>query len=149
MATSQVFLFQYLGGAVFIAVGETIFTNSLRASLHKYAPNVNVQEVIEAGATAVRSTVSHADLHNVLKAYNHAIIQTFVSLDIGGRLCIELTHSLAIVHCRRWILCRLSHEFWNGLAETAREREAKEVRGRDGLSGPSIVGIIDLVVLIR
>lgn len=80
MATSQVFFFQYLGGAVFLAVGETIFTNSLRSSLETYAPNVSPEGIIELGASAVRSTVSNADLEGVLYAYNHAIVQIFVSL---------------------------------------------------------------------
>ncbi len=79
MATSQIFFFQYLGGAVFIAIGETIFTNSLRTSLHTYAPNLDAEAIIAAGGTAVRSSVSQADLPAVLRAYNHAMTRTFVS----------------------------------------------------------------------
>jgi len=80
MATSQVFFFQYLGAATFIAIGETIFLNTLRSALQTDAPNANAEAIIGAGASAVRSVVSEADLPGVLRAYNHAITQTFVSL---------------------------------------------------------------------
>lgn len=73
------FFFQYLGGAIFLAVGETIFTNGLRSSLETYAPNVHAQTIINAGASAVRSTAPEADLAGVLLAYNRALVHTFVS----------------------------------------------------------------------
>ena len=80
MATSQVFFFQYLGGTIFLALAETIFTSSLRSALHHDAPGVDAQRVIDAGAAAVRSVVTKADLPGVLQAYNHAIVDTFVSI---------------------------------------------------------------------
>lgn len=79
MATSQVFFFQYLGGTIFLALAETIFTNSLRSALHHDAPGVDAERVIDAGASAVRSVVTKAALPGVLQAYNHAIVDTFVS----------------------------------------------------------------------
>lgn len=86
MATSQVFFFQYLGGTVFLAVAETIFTSGLRSGLRQDAPGVDPDLIIDTGATALRSVVSKADLPGVLKGYNHAIICTFVSL----AACIDL-----------------------------------------------------------
>ncbi|KAI1617443.1 DNA repair protein RAD50 [Exophiala viscosa] len=83
MATSQVFFFQYLGGTVFLAVAETIFTSALRSGLRDDAPNVNAELIINAGATAVRSVLSEANLPGVLRAYNHAIICTF-NLAVAG-----------------------------------------------------------------
>jgi hypothetical protein len=79
MALSQVFFGQYLGGAVFLALGETIFTNTLRSSLKSDAPSIDPDTVINAGASAVRSLVPDGDLDGVLRAYDHAIISTFVS----------------------------------------------------------------------
>ncbi|EXJ89916.1 hypothetical protein A1O3_02983 [Capronia epimyces CBS 606.96] len=78
MAISQVFFFQYLGGTIFLAVAETVLTSSLRSSLPRDAPGVSADAIIHAGASAVRSVVSKAELAGVLKAYNHAIICTFV-----------------------------------------------------------------------
>ncbi|KAK5452022.1 hypothetical protein LTS15_007745 [Exophiala xenobiotica] len=83
MATSQVFFFQYLGGTIFLALAETIFTSSLRSALRHDAPGVNADRAIDAGASAVRSVVTKADLPGVLQAYNHAIVDTFY-LAVGG-----------------------------------------------------------------
>lgn len=80
MATSAVFFFQYLGAATFIAIGQTIFSNSLRSALLADSPNADADAIIAAGASAVRSVVSEADLPGVLRAYNHAVTSTFVSL---------------------------------------------------------------------
>jgi hypothetical protein len=79
MATSQVFFWQYLGGSTFLAIGQTIFANSLRSSLKQDAPGVEADAIISAGAAAIRAHVSKADLPGVLRAYNIAIRSTFVS----------------------------------------------------------------------
>ncbi len=70
---------QYLGGAVFILSAKTLFSNGLVSSLKEYAPQVNSQDVITAGATSIRKVVPVLELPNILLAYNHAIAQTFVS----------------------------------------------------------------------
>ncbi|KAJ9249768.1 hypothetical protein DTO207G8_6555 [Paecilomyces variotii] len=90
IASSQVFFFQYLGGAIFLAVGETIFTNGLRSSLQTYAPNVDAQTIINAGASGVRTTAPPVDLAAVLLAYNHALVHTFY-LALGGSAASFLT----------------------------------------------------------
>ncbi|KIW70229.1 hypothetical protein PV04_02520 [Phialophora macrospora] len=90
IATSQIFFWQYLGGATLLAVGETIFTNTLRSSLKTYAPGVNQQGVIDLGAAAVRSGVPKADLEAVLRAYNRAIVSTFY-LAVGASSAAFLT----------------------------------------------------------
>ncbi|OCT49936.1 MFS multidrug transporter [Cladophialophora carrionii] len=90
IASSQIFFWQYLGGATFLAIGETIFTNTLRSSLKTYAPGVNPQDVIDVGALAVRSSAPKADLENVLRAYNHAIVTTFY-LAVGASSAAFLT----------------------------------------------------------
>lgn len=86
MATSEVFFFQYLGGSVFLAIAEPIFTGGLRSSLHRYAPSVNAESIVDAGASAVRSSASKAALPGVLKAYNHAITSTIVGTALVIRL---------------------------------------------------------------
>ena len=64
---------QLIGIAVFVVVGNTIFGELLRSGLGKYAPNVNAQAVISAGATAFRSFIGPADLPGVLVAYAKAV----------------------------------------------------------------------------
>ncbi|KEF56994.1 uncharacterized protein A1O9_07184 [Exophiala aquamarina CBS 119918] len=83
LATSQIFFFQYLGAAVFISVGETIFSNTLRTGIQSNAPNLDAEAIIAAGAFGFRSFVAEKDIPGVLQAYNHAITTTYY-LALGG-----------------------------------------------------------------
>ena len=60
---------QSISGSVFLSIADTVFTNKLRAWIHQFAPTVNPQIVINAGATGVRQVVSPQDLSGVLTAY--------------------------------------------------------------------------------
>ena len=75
---------QYFGSALFSSFADTIFTNNLKSSLRVFAPNVDAQIVIHAGASRVRDVVPAALIHGVLLAYNHAVVQTFVSIFGNG-----------------------------------------------------------------
>jgi len=70
--------FNSLGGAVSISVAQNIFSNGLRSNLPKYAPDVDPETVIKAGATYLRRVVSPADLPGVLRAYVVALTQAYV-----------------------------------------------------------------------
>ncbi len=74
-----VVFFQFLGGAIFLAIAENLFTSQLVKELAIYAPAVNAEVVVAAGAAAVSSVVSPENLAAVLEAYNTAIVTTFVS----------------------------------------------------------------------
>ena len=60
---------QMFGGAIMVVFSQTILTNSLKTELPKYAPAVNAQAVIAAGATNFRKTVAPELLEGVLVAY--------------------------------------------------------------------------------
>jgi hypothetical protein len=79
IGTSLIIFCQYFGGALFGSFAETIFVNGLKDGLHTFAPEVNSQAVISAGASAVRSVVSKAALPGVLAAYDRAVTHVFVS----------------------------------------------------------------------
>jgi hypothetical protein len=80
IGTALVVFCQYFGGAVFVALGQTAFINRLSSSLQVYAPEVDAQTIIDAGATAaIRSLVPKASIDGVLTSYNHALTNTFVS----------------------------------------------------------------------
>jgi hypothetical protein len=68
---------QTFGGAVFLAIAQLIFSHGLISGLHEYAPTVNPDIVINAGATAVRSAVSAENLPAVLEAYMVGIDRVF------------------------------------------------------------------------
>ncbi len=68
---------QTFGGTIFLAFAQLIFSHGLIDGLRQYAPTVDPQRVIKAGATAVRSVVSEAELPGVLQAYMVAIDRDF------------------------------------------------------------------------
>jgi hypothetical protein len=68
---------QTFGGAIFLAVGEVIFAQTLKKKIPEYAPSVNAEAVIAAGATGFREVVSAQNLPGVLVAYAKSIGSVF------------------------------------------------------------------------
>ncbi|OKL63295.1 hypothetical protein UA08_01711 [Talaromyces atroroseus] len=94
---SLMMLAQAFGGAVFLAVAQTIFGNSLSSQLHANIPGPNGAEVaaavINAGATGFRKVVPPEDLPLILPAYNKALTNTFYA---GvGLACASIIGGLA------------------------------------------------------
>lgn len=73
VGTAAVMFFQTLGGALFLAVGQSVFQNGLIDGIKAYAPTVNSAAILGAGATETRTVLSQMgkldQLPNVLKAY--------------------------------------------------------------------------------
>ena len=65
------------GGATFLTLAETDFSQSLLVAIPKYAPGVDATTVKSLGATDFRSAVSAADLPGVLKAYSVSVDHVF------------------------------------------------------------------------
>ena len=84
-----------LGGALFVAVGQNLFTNHLAANLATDVPILNPDIVLKTGATSLRDTVGSESLDGVLLAYNDALVTTYyvavamASLSIIGALGME------------------------------------------------------------
>lgn len=84
-----------LGGALFIAVGQNIFTNRLSTNLANNVPILNPSIVLNTGATSLRNAVGSDSLEGVLFAYNDALTHTYyvsvamASLSIVGALGME------------------------------------------------------------
>ena len=68
---------QFLGGSIVVGLGQTAFSNLLRHALTHYAPSVDQDLVVEAGATKYAMDVPEEQRGNVLMAYNEAIAKTF------------------------------------------------------------------------
>jgi len=79
VGTSLMTFSQYLGSATLVAFGETIFTNRLKAALALYAPSENADYILDIGATSLRQDVAADMLQPVLRAYNKALTETYVS----------------------------------------------------------------------
>jgi hypothetical protein len=89
LGTALVVFKQFFGGRIFIALGQTIFTNSLAPALEKFAPSVDAQFVINVGATKLRCTVPASEFRGVLMAYNQALMHTFVSFALRALNCLN------------------------------------------------------------
>ena len=78
---------QTFGGALFLSFSGTIFTNSLKSLIPKYAPTVDAQAVITAGATGFRKLISGADLADMLVAYAKSVDRVFYLTAAAGVCC--------------------------------------------------------------
>lgn len=68
---------QTFGGTIFLTFAQTIFSRSLLDGLKRFAPTVNAQAVVIAGASAIRQVVRPDEVEGVLKAYNLGINRNF------------------------------------------------------------------------
>lgn len=83
--------FNTLGGAVSISIAQNIFSNTLVKQIPKYAPNINPEIIIAAGATHIREVTPPASLPGVLTAYNIAITDAFVLAIAAGGIAFLLS----------------------------------------------------------
>lgn len=73
------FFWQGLGGAVFVSVGQTVFTQSLVKNLRSTLANlgdITPANIVNTGATEIRNIVPAQYLPQVLVAYNAALSDT-------------------------------------------------------------------------
>jgi hypothetical protein len=85
IGTSLVVFARSLGGAVFVSVGQNIFSSHIVSGIQARVPELNPSVILQAGATEVQQTVERAVSGEadgvvtlVLEVYNEAIVQTFV-----------------------------------------------------------------------
>ncbi|KAI6713696.1 hypothetical protein JHW43_003822 [Diplocarpon mali] len=78
IGTSIVIFLQTLGGALFVSIGQNVFTNKLVESLAKYAPDVNPLIVLSIGATSLQRDLPADQLPGVKLAYNAALTKAFL-----------------------------------------------------------------------
>lgn len=77
VAVSMATFAQFFGGAIFVAVAQTVFSNVLISELAIGAPDVDPKVLLLAGSGAIRRIVSPDSLPAVLEAFNKAIVATF------------------------------------------------------------------------
>lgn len=88
MGTALVVFSQTIGGAIFVSVGQNIFTNTLVTKLKDYAPNVDAIAVLGFGATRIHTEYVGADLDAVKRSYNDALTRAFMISAILGALTV-------------------------------------------------------------
>lgn len=81
VATACVSFFQSLGGALFIAVAQSLFQNALLAGIEKNAPELPAQVFLHSGATSIRAILEGLgkldSLDVVLQAYVDGLTRCF------------------------------------------------------------------------
>ncbi|KAF2015868.1 MFS general substrate transporter [Aaosphaeria arxii CBS 175.79] len=95
IGTAIMMFAQTLGGALFISVGQNVFTNQLIKNLKSVVPDLNPAIVLSVGATELKNAIPQQYLKGVLQAYNLSLTQTFyvscaaASLSIIGAAFVQ------------------------------------------------------------
>ncbi|RYP70410.1 hypothetical protein DL769_004968 [Monosporascus sp. CRB-8-3] len=76
--TAVVVFLQTLGGALFVSVGQTVFTNKLVQKLPVNVPGLNPTILLNAGATNLQHSVPAEYIPGVILSYNDALTKTFL-----------------------------------------------------------------------
>lgn len=79
VGSAIIIFFQTLGGALFISVGQNVFSNKLMEGIIARIPDVNPMIIQSAGATSLAKFFTPEQLPLVLQAYNEAITKSFVA----------------------------------------------------------------------
>lgn len=77
LGMALMFFMQQIGGSIFVAVSQNIFSSKLVRSLSGTA-GLDTKAIVNTGATALRSIVPSDQLEVVLRAYNHALTDVFI-----------------------------------------------------------------------
>ncbi|KAK4697081.1 hypothetical protein P7C71_g940, partial [Lecanoromycetidae sp. Uapishka_2] len=87
VAMALIMFSQTFGGAIYLSLSDTIFTNSLKTLIPKNAPSINPEVIINAGATGFRSLLSGTNLANLLVAYADSVDRVFYLTAGAGCAC--------------------------------------------------------------
>lgn len=88
IGTATIMFSQTLGGALFISVGQNVFSNQLLKNLALRVPNLNPLAVLSVGATTLKYAIAPQYLQEVLVAYNDTLTQVFYVSTATGALSI-------------------------------------------------------------
>jgi hypothetical protein len=77
LGLALMFFMQQLGGSVFLAVSQNIFSSRLVDSLPGIA-GLDTEAIVNTGATALRTIVPLDQLKTVIHAYSHALTRVFI-----------------------------------------------------------------------
>jgi len=78
VGTSVIVFVQTLGGALFVSIGQNVFSNKLLEGLKEYVPDVDPSIILSTGATSIQQTINKTYLPGVTLAYNNALTQAFL-----------------------------------------------------------------------
>ena len=94
LGTAMMLFTQQLGGAIFLAVGQNLFSRQLVQQLSGIA-GLDTQAIIDTGATELRKIVPASEIDNVISAYSYSLTRVFIiaaalsACMIFGAVCQE------------------------------------------------------------
>ncbi|KNG46083.1 aflatoxin efflux pump aflt [Stemphylium lycopersici] len=77
LGLAMMFFVQQQGGAIFLAVGQNLFSQQLVKELSGIA-GLDTQAVINSGATELRKTVPVDEIDTVISAYSYSLTRVFI-----------------------------------------------------------------------
>lgn len=77
LGLALMFFMQQLGGSVFLAVSQNVFSSRLVDSLSGIA-DLDTEAIVHTGATDLRNIVPLDQLNTVIYAYSHALTRVFI-----------------------------------------------------------------------
>ncbi|KAJ7784934.1 putative efflux pump antibiotic resistance protein [Mycena maculata] len=84
VGTALVMFANTLGGALFVAIAQSVFTSSLVSGLVATVPGVSPKIVLSDGANSLKDVIAPEFLPSVLLSYNQALMGSFyVSMALG------------------------------------------------------------------
>lgn len=85
IGTCLVVFARSLGGAIFVSVGQNVFSSRIVSGIIARVPELDPYLILQTGATELRQAVKQSSMEEhekalavVLEIYNDAIVQTFV-----------------------------------------------------------------------
>ena len=72
-ASAMALFFQLLGGAVWLSVAQSLFSNKLIQELEKNVKSVGAGEIFAVGATKLRDLLHGDELHAAIESYMAAL----------------------------------------------------------------------------
>ncbi|KAK5000659.1 hypothetical protein LTR66_000506 [Elasticomyces elasticus] len=75
--TSLLIFLQTLGGALFVSIGQNVFTNKLVQGFAEHAPGVILRIVVSVGVTALQAAIPKEFRAGVTLAYSNAPVRAF------------------------------------------------------------------------
>lgn len=88
IATAMILFVQTLGGAIFIAISQGIFTTQLIALLKQNVPQVDPYAILNVGATEITTLVNGTNLSTVRADYNKSLTTSWYPAVAMGALAI-------------------------------------------------------------
>ncbi|OTA69676.1 putative efflux pump [Hypoxylon sp. EC38] len=95
--TSILVFVQTVGGALFVSVGQTVFSNQLVQELATNVPNLDPTLVLNSGATNLQHVLPAEFIPGVILSYSNALTTAFI---VGTALCTFTVFGSATIEWR-------------------------------------------------